>query len=94
MFRGPSDVIHDLHAKYETAVNKAERVAEEAIKFTAESLNEQVQFQFEIFRTRKPLTIGDKRIILKNYFRDSARVKTQCWGAHSSSGTMTGGSLP
>ena len=61
MFRGPSDVIHDLHAKYETAVNKAERVAEEAIKFTAESLNEQVQFQLETFiQTRKPLTSVDK----------------------------------
>merc|ERR1712018_157904 len=41
--RGPSDVIHDLHAKYETAVNKAERVAQEAVKFTAESLSEQGQ---------------------------------------------------
>ena len=48
MCRGPSDVIHDLHAKYETAVNKAERVAEEAIKFTAESLNEQGRYQIEI----------------------------------------------
>ena len=46
--RGPSDVIHDLHAKYETAVNKAERVAEEAIKFTAESLNEQGRCHIEI----------------------------------------------
>ena len=36
-------MIHDLHAKYETAVNKAERVAQEAVKFTAESLNEQVR---------------------------------------------------
>ena len=34
-------MIHDLHAKYETAVNKAERVAQEAVKFTAESLSEQ-----------------------------------------------------
>ena len=51
VFRGPSDVIHDLHAKYETAVNKAERVAEEAIKFTAESLNEQVyNFRWKPFK--------------------------------------------
>ena len=41
-------MIHDLHAKYEVAVNKAERVAEEAIKFTAESLNEQGRCQIEI----------------------------------------------
>ena len=47
-------MIHDLHAKYEVAVNKAERVAEEAIKFTAESLNEQGRCQIEICFLSRP----------------------------------------
>jgi len=59
--RGPSDVIHDLHAKYEVAVNKAERVAEEAIKFTAESLNEQGQRKSEDSLLGSPFLIRRKR---------------------------------
>ena len=40
--KGPSsDVIHDLHAKYETAVNKATRAAEDALRYASEALNEQ-----------------------------------------------------
>lgn len=38
---GPSDVIHDLHAKYQAAVNKAERVAEGALQYASKALGEQ-----------------------------------------------------
>ena len=43
MDSGPSDVIHDLHAKYQAAVNKAESVAQAALHVAGDALKEQAK---------------------------------------------------